>query len=279
MLIQRLLTAMILIPLVVIALFFLPLDGFAFVAIVICGLGAWEWGQFLRLEKAIIKGVFAISMMLLLGIIYYCPAIYVYQHILFNALLVVAIVWWLTAFLLVIKYPNSANLWKNSLLIKAIFALLTLVPFFVGLVALRSLNYQNNTYTGAICLLYVLVLVWATDSGAYFVGRAKGKHKLAPNVSPGKTREGLFGGVLTAMIICVAAYFLYLFDVSFITFVLSSVAAILVSVLGDLVESMFKREAGIKDSGNLIPGHGGILDRIDSLTAAIPIFSALLYLL
>ena len=91
-----------------------------------------------------------------------------------------------------------------------------------------------------------MILVWGADSGAYMFGKMFGKHKLAPKVSPGKTWQGFFGGLL--------------------------------KVLGDLTESMFKREAGIKDSGNLIPGHGGILDRIDSLTAAVPVFACLLLL-
>jgi phosphatidate cytidylyltransferase len=147
------------------------------------------------------------------------------------------------------------------------------------MIELRAINYMSNSYTGAVCLLYVFVLVWATDTGAYFAGRAFGKRKLAAKVSPGKTIEGFIGGISVAIIISIIAYMLNLFDMTFSTFFISSLSAIFVSVLGDLTESMFKREAGIKDSGHLIPGHGGILDRIDSLTAAVPVFTTLSFYL
>ena len=182
--------------------------------------------------------------------------------------------------MLVISYPKSAKYWSNSIVIKLLFALFTLFPFFIGIIELRSINYTFDTYTGAVWLLYVFVLVWATDTGAYFVGRALGKRKLAAKVSPGKTIEGFLGGIGSAILISIFVYLTGYFQLSFTAFILSSLLAIFVSVLGDLTESMFKREAGIKDSGNLIPGHGGILDRIDSLTAAVPMFAALsLYLL
>ena len=183
--------------------------------------------------------------------------------------------WWLIALLLVVSYPKSAKYWSKSILIKLLFALFTLIPFYISMLELRSISYDIDRYTGAVWLLYVFVLVWATDTGAYFAGRAIGKRKLAVKVSPGKTIEGFIGGVSLAILVCMLVYLTGYFAISFINFLISSLLAILVSVLGDLTESMFKREAGIKDSGNLIPGHGGILDRIDSLTAAVPVFTAL----
>ena len=121
------------------------------------------------------------------------------------------------------------------------------------------------------------MLVWAADSGAYFSGRAFGKRKLAPKVSPGKSWEGVVGGLITALVL--AFVFIHFFGDSLVGernisgFVILSVATVAISVLGDLTESMFKRESGMKDSSQLIPGHGGVLDRIDSLTAAVPFFS------
>ena len=142
---------------------------------------------------------------------------------------------------------------------------------------LRLNQYAVDQYHGFILLMYVFVLVWAADSGAYFAGRKFGKRKLAPKVSPGKSWEGVVGGLITA---CIFAFvFLQLSKDSLIgtasasSFVVLSVATVAISVLGDLTESMFKRESGIKDSSTLIPGHGGILDRIDSLTAAVPFFA------
>ena len=129
--------------------------------------------------------------------------------------------------------------------------------------------------------MYLFLLVWGADSGAYFVGRKFGKKKLAPNVSPNKSVEGLYGGILTSMLIVVAVASLYL-DMTWpelCLFLILSVITVFSSVLGDLFESMIKRRAGIKDSGRILPGHGGVLDRIDSLLAAAPIFATGIYVL
>ena len=280
MLIHRILTALILIPLVIIALFFAPLSIFSYLMIAVCGMAAWEWTNFLAITKPLNKVVFTFFVVMLLSLIYLIPNTELIKYRLFNYIICLSIIWWLVALLLVIGYPKSAKYWSNSLVIKLLFAFFILVPFFISMIELRSINYTLNTYTGAVWLLYVFVVVWATDTGAYFVGRTLGKRKLAAKVSPGKTIEGFLGGVGSAILISIFVYLTGYFQLSFTAFILSSLLAILVSVLGDLTESMFKREAGIKDSGNLIPGHGGILDRIDSLTAAVPMFAALsLYLL
>ncbi|MGE8683026.1 MAG: phosphatidate cytidylyltransferase [Acinetobacter sp.] len=130
-------------------------------------------------------------------------------------------------------------------------------------------------------LMYLFLLVWGADSGAYFVGRKLGKRKLAADVSPNKSIEGLYGGLFTAMLIVVVVEVIYL-DLSLaehLLFLILSVVTVFSSVLGDLFESMIKRRAGIKDSGRILPGHGGVLDRIDSLLAAAPIFAAGMYVL
>lgn len=124
-------------------------------------------------------------------------------------------------------------------------------------------------------LLYVFLLVWCADSGAYFVGRKLGRRKMAPNVSPNKSMEGLAGGLVTGLLVVIgiSVFKLQLTGTALIAFVLLSALTILASVLGDLFESMLKRRAGVKDSGTILPGHGGILDRIDSLLSATPIFA------
>lgn len=275
MLIQRILTAIVLIPLVIIALFFAPLSIFSYLIIAVCALATWEWSHFLGMVEKTQKAIFMVLIISLLALLYLIPIDLSLKGQLFTYIICLSIVWWLIALLLVISYPQSAKYWSKSILIKLLFALFTLIPFYISMLELREINYDIDRYTGAVWLLYVFVLVWATDTGAYFAGRAIGKHKLAVKVSPGKTIEGFIGGVSLAILVCLLVYLTGYFAISFINFLISSLLAILVSVLGDLTESMFKREAGIKDSGNLIPGHGGILDRIDSLTAAVPVFTAL----
>lgn len=280
MLKYRIITALILIPIVIAALFLLPPLGFAIVTLAVCMLAAWEWGQLSgfssrsqRIWLAILCGFLLVAMMLSL------PA---YRQLVdlpqVRASLWASLAWWVAAFLLVIFYPASASLWRNSRVLRVVFGLLTLVPFFWGMVALRQYGYADNHHTGAWWLLYVMLLVWGADSGAYLFGKLFGKHKLAPKVSPGKTWEGLIGGLLTSALISWLFGRYVPLNVVPATLLMCSVIAALASVLGDLTESMFKREAGIKDSGSLIPGHGGILDRIDSLTAAVPVFACLMLL-
>ena len=122
-------------------------------------------------------------------------------------------------------------------------------------------------------MFYALSLVWVADIGAYFSGKKFGKNKLAPLISPGKTKEGLFGAVVTtSLYTLLASYYFELETDRAILLVLLSVIVTFVSVSGDLYVSLLKREAGLKDTGNILPGHGGMLDRIDSVLAAMPVF-------
>lgn len=280
MLKSRLITAFILIPIVIAALFLLPPLGFEIVILVISMLAAWEWGQFSgfasrsqRIWLALLCGLLLAFMLITL------PA---YQHLVqlpqVSGALWLALGWWIAALLLVLFYPGSAALWRTSKPLRLIFGLLTIVPFFWGMLALRQYHYEADHFAGAWWLLYVMLLVWGADSGAYMFGKLFGKHKLAPKVSPGKTWEGFIGGLVTSALLSWLFSAFAPLEISLGTLLVCSIAAALASVLGDLTESMFKREAGIKDSGNLIPGHGGILDRIDSLTAAVPVFACLLLL-
>lgn len=280
MLKYRLITAFVLIPIVIAALFLLPPVGFALVTLAVCMLSAWEWGQLAglasrsqRIWLAILCGLLLALMMLTVPA--YRPFVTVWQA---QYALWATLIWWLAALLLVLCYPRSATLWRDSQLLRLAFGILTILPFFWGMLALRQHHYDINHFTGAWWLLYVMVLVWGADSGAYMFGRALGRHKLAPKVSPGKTWEGLIGGLVTSAVIAWLFGKYAPLDAAPLTLLICSVVAALASVLGDLTESMFKREAGIKDSGHLIPGHGGILDRIDSLTAAVPVFACLMLL-
>ncbi|ADP09894.1 CDP-diglyceride synthase [Erwinia sp. Ejp617] len=280
MLKSRLITAFILIPIVIAALFLLPPLGFAITMLAISMLAAWEWGPLAGFAARSQRVWLALLCGLLLALMLFTlPA---YQHSVhlpqIGDTLWAASCWWIVALLLVLFYPSSASCWRNSRPLRLVFGLLTIVPFFWGMLALRQYHYESDHFAGAWWLLYLMFLVWGADSGAYMFGKLFGKHKLAPRVSPGKTWEGFAGGLLTSALICWLFSEFAPLSVPLATLLICSIAAALASVLGDLTESMFKREAGIKDSGNLIPGHGGILDRIDSLTAAVPVFAWLLLL-
>ncbi|UEM38586.1 phosphatidate cytidylyltransferase [Pectobacterium aquaticum] len=281
MLKYRLITAFILIPIVIAALFLLPPLGFTLVTLAVCMLAAWEWGQLAgfasygqRLWLAILCGFLLALMLLSLPAYHYSVHIPQISIALWSSL-----VWWGVALLLVLFYPASASFWRHSRTFRLVFGIMTIVPFFWGMVSLRHYHYAINPFAGAWWLLYVMLLVWGADSGAYMFGKLFGKRKLAPKVSPGKTWEGFLGGLATSALISVLFSLYAPLTVAPSTLLICSIAAALASVLGDLTESMFKREAGIKDSSHLIPGHGGVLDRIDSLTAAVPVFSCLMLLL
>ncbi len=172
------------------------------------------------------------------------------------------------------------KVWQNTLWMRHLFGVLTLVPFFWSIVLLRSQNIETEPYHGAKLVLFVCLLVWAADTGAYFTGKMFGKHKMAPKVSPNKTIEGLLGGMITAILVSwgIGHWFGIEFS-GMLSGVVITLCTVIISVLGDLVESMFKRASGIKDSSQIIPGHGGILDRVDSLTAAFPVFTLLYFTL
>lgn len=286
MLKERVLSAIIMVIAVLAAIFFLsPITlTFALAALVVAG--SWEWAQFAGFKHPVPRAVVAFVMVCLFILLITANSDYIKAtRFLTNEtipLLFIGCIWWLVAFALVITYPNSAKLWKKSVSAKFIFGFCTLIPFFLGTLTLRFYNYNIDQYKGTFLFLYVCLLIWGADSGAYFFGRAFGKSKLAPKVSPSKSWEGVIGGLITSGVIA----FLFLeftpknvFGRELATgpFIAVSVATVAISVLGDLSESMFKREAGIKDSSNLIPGHGGILDRIDSLTAAVPFFATFFF--
>lgn len=277
----RIITALCLIPLVLSAIFLLPLPFFALFATLIFLLAGREWGRFIDNQKA---NVVMVSLgLILIALMAAVPIESIWSpdlHPWVSTLLCVGAGWWLVSLVLVLAYPRSAGLWRRQNWLKALFAILTLVPFFWAVLALRSYQYEQNNYFGAWLLLFVMSLVWFADTGAYFVGKTLGRHKLCPRVSPGKTIEGMLGGLVFAGLLAwTVTRLLELNGQQSSVLLIASLAAVFASVLGDLVESMFKREAGLKDSGQILPGHGGMMDRIDSLTAALPVFVVTIRLL
>jgi phosphatidate cytidylyltransferase len=209
--------------------------------------------------------VYALAMAVLLYLVRDLPGL---------AVLVLAAGWWLLALLLVAGYPAGSRFW-HPVWVRSAMGVAVLVPAWVGLVHLRSgtvsLGEMDNNL---LLILYNFCIVWAADIGAYFAGRRFGRRKLAPRVSPGKSWAGVYGGLGSVLLLAllVASWAQCTPAQTFGLVVISLVTAV-VSVLGDLLESMLKRHCGLKDSSQLLPGHGGIMDRIDSLTAAIPVFA------
>jgi phosphatidate cytidylyltransferase len=274
---QRIITAIWLIPLVFGAIFYLPSDYFAWALVGVFLIAAKEWGRIIDADCQMTQWSFTITLaILLVALNILVPSAEVWNtghlHPIFLAVTLLGGLWWLIAMGLVVTYPKSARLWQRSHMLKSMFGQLTLLPCFVSLVALKSLSTASEPYFGGALVFLVMLVVWAADSGAYFAGKALGRTKLAPNVSPAKTIEGLVGGLITTMI--VVAIVMTLSPQQEMGLVIAvTLFTALASALGDLSESMFKRVANIKDSGTILPGHGGVLDRIDSLTAALPVFT------
>lgn len=269
---------MVLLPLSIVALFYLSPANFAQLMLIICLLAAWEWsalaGCLLIWQR--IAWILVVAA-LLLQILWHLPLVAVKGGGCFvRVILWGGVLWWLAALFLILSYPGSAKFWSLSRIWRLVFGLLTLIPFFSGMLALQLHDYYLRPDRGGRALLHILLVVWSADIGAYMFGKLLGRHRLIPNISPQKTWEGLIGGISLVILVVVVSLYMSPFELSPIRLVGLSVAAALLSVVGDLTESMFKRSAGLKDSGNIIPGHGGILDRIDGLMAAVPFFACLL---
>lgn len=284
MLKQRLISAAIMLVIVIGALVYLSPYLLTLAVIAILSLAMWEWTQLAGYIVSRTRLLITLVFTLFLFIVSFCFRDQINNHTLFDLsiqpLFYIAMCWWLLVLYLVVTYPKSNTLWghgKWSNPLRILFGLVLLVPFGSALLTLRFYNYSVNPNEGLLLLFFVLLLIWSTDSGAYFVGKSFGRHKLAPNVSPGKTWQGVIGGLLSALLL--TQFYLWfipsssLHQLTYWQVILLSLGTASISILGDLAESMFKRQVGVKDSSHLIPGHGGILDRIDSLTAALPFFA------
>jgi phosphatidate cytidylyltransferase len=248
---QRFFTAVIALIVLVSAVFALTLRVVEVLLGMLLLAGAWEWSSFLRPPGAVLRwGYVALIGVLLLA----AAGLREFEA----AILIAALVWWIGAFVWTFFYPTTipaAVRWAGGIVV--------LVPLYVALVALL----QSSPWL----LMFTLLVVWAADSGAYFAGRLFGRARLAPAISPAKTWEGVIGGIVAVSLLATAVG-LYR-GLSLAEFVPFCLAAACLSIVGDLTVSMFKRDIGIKDSGTLFPGHGGVLDRIDSVAAAAPLFA------
>jgi phosphatidate cytidylyltransferase len=260
MLKQRIITALIIAPIAIACVFFMPPVGFYLFIAAVITVSAWEWAN-LSDYSGLPRYIYALIIAGLLAATSLIPAEWVLGP---------ALVWWLLALVLVIRFPGLENFWSGRIT-RSLIGVFILVPGYVSLVQLKQ-SVDNN-----YLILLLFFIIWGADIGAYFSGRAFGKAKLAPRVSPGKSWVGFWGGMVSAIAISVAmTLWLGKPDLTSergLVFLAACLVVAVISVVGDLTISMFKRHRGIKDSSNLLPGHGGFLDRLDSLFAAGPTFS------
>lgn len=268
MLKQRVLTACFLLLLVLAAVYVLdPLQFSLFIGLVILT-GAWEWSRLAGLRAPAARAAYVLAFALLLAVSRALPAEAL------DLVLALSLLWWLAAFLMVLSYPRGTGLWAHS-------PLLALAGVFVLLPGWLTFNFLREQAQFPLLILLLLAAVAAADIGAYFAGRRFGRRKLAPRVSPNKTWEGFWGGVASCCILILGVALGYrlagLAVPGLVWLKLFGFALLLgmVSVVGDLLESMLKRFRDLKDSGRILPGHGGMLDRIDGISAAAPVYALL----
>ena len=251
---QRLLTTLILVPLVLMAIYYANLwvlGGLILGLIVMLG---WEWLQLIPIKSPIHQGLFIIALVLLIWPAMHWQAYWLFADLAFWGLILIA----------VLTFPASQAIWGFRGVVGG--ACLLMLPFVAS--AMSSLYHQEH---GKDLIVYLLCLIWASDIGAYLAGKQWGQHKLIPNVSPGKTVEGAIGGIASALLVASVAYVYFKPRYVVSWFVVAALVA-LISMLGDLFISMLKRRSQVKDTGRIFPGHGGVLDRLDSLLAALPLF-------
>jgi phosphatidate cytidylyltransferase len=259
---QRFVTAVVLAAVFIGVLLFCPPQVFNLFIVAVAAIAAWEWANLCHLTQRKMRLVYTCAMLILaagLWLLMRNTALVSLQQ-----LLVITCVWWAVALLWVQGYPSSAVFWQWPW-VRILMGMLVLVP------CLLSLVYLRVSSDGQLMVIGVVLLVAVADIGAYFSGRALGRHKLAPQVSPGKSWEGVAGGLVAVTVLGLVYAFARDLDARVVLAIV--LPAALVSVVGDLLESMLKRFRGVKDSGQLLPGHGGVLDRIDGLTAAAPVFT------
>ncbi len=264
MLKQRVITAFILMSVFLVLLFFSPWYSFGLFVALIFAFGAWEWSDLSGLVSFSHRVAYVTATVLFTaGAALWTD--FARDLVNLRPILLVACVFWVLAFICVQSFPSSAVVWR-SVTVRLAMGWLVLSPAWLATMYLRN---QNN---GVLLVLLCLLIVAAADVGAYFSGKRFGRRKLAPAVSPSKSWEGVWGGLVLALAVGIAFNAVFGHS-SWQPLFLIVVPAALISVVGDLFESMIKRVRGIKDSGTILPGHGGILDRVDGMVAAAPLFA------
>ena len=273
----RLLAALIMAPIAILSVLFVPTPVLAALAALLFLTALWEW-----LKLAEVGGdtsTLARTILLLCNVAVMAALVWGSRSAqggsfaLLQLVVVVGVAWWLLAMLWMKHYHFASDHDSNARAFKLLAGTLAVVPAWCALGLIHASQPNGHQW-----LLLALLLVWSADTGAYFAGRHFGgkffARKLAPRISPNKTIEGLLGGLLLALAVAIAGALLIGARVEQLPAIgVVALATVLFSVVGDLFESLLKRHVGAKDSGDLIPGHGGVLDRVDSVLAALPVFA------
>ena len=284
MLLKRIITALVLASLIALAVFTLPMEYFSLVIGLITLIAACEWSNLAGLTSLGKRILFLLVLILpMLGIHFWTQFLELvaqatdwtdvrdYSGAL-EWLVIPPVLFWILVMILIRNTPTGVL----NLQLKTRYKVL--IGWFILLSAWMFLSRLRSFY-GPEMTMYFLILIWVADISAYFAGKKWGKTKLAPEISPGKTVAGMYGALVSGLVCAVALSLIYGFQPMIASdFVLLSVLTVLISIYGDLFVSVVKRQRGVKDSGTLLPGHGGVLDRIDSLIAAIPFFYGCIYL-
>lgn len=269
-LVKRIITALMLAPPVVLFLFYGNLISFWFVSSFILMLAVFEWKNFFQSQQ-IIKGIILGSNLIILFALYQFYLQPLSAKWIEYLVIFVACLWGMAPLVLIAFAKDKLKPFSEKFMF--------ILGLFIFLGCWLSWQFLFIKSAHGLYLIYLLFLVWLADIGAYFSGKFFGKHKLAVKISPGKTWEGVAGGILTSMLFAITVGYLNFLSTKTIFFwVLISMVTTIYSVVGDLFMSVLKRQKHLKDTGNLLPGHGGILDRIDSLLSASPLFFSFLLL-
>ncbi len=268
MLKQRIITAAILVPLMVVSILYIPGNIFSLLLAFFICIAAWEWSKFIEYSQKLQKYIYVLSTIFIISISY------IYRDtLLAKSIIFLGVTWWLCATGLIIAYQKEKYSVPSTQFIKSVIGLLILVPAWMSLIVLHA------EIDGPHLVLFLFILIWLADTTAYFIGKQIGKRRLASRTSPGKSWEGVIGALLAASLLSLGYMIVVKPHYAAVGLFALCIITVAFSIVGDLTESMFKRIVGIKDSGRILPGHGGVLDRIDSLTAAAPIYVMGLWLL
>ena len=283
MLLKRILTASVLAFLIALAVFKLPMEYFSLVIGLITLLAAWEWSNLSGISSLVKRMTFLLVLILpMLGIHFWTqilelvaqamdwPDVRDYSGIL-EWLVIPPVLFWILVMILIRNTPTAVLNLKMKTRYKILIGWFILLSAWMFMSRLRA-------FYGTEMTMYFLILIWVADISAYFAGKKWGTTKLAPEISPGKTVAGMYGALISGLVCAIVLSLIYGFQLMIASdFVLLSLLTVLISIYGDLFVSVVKRQRGVKDSGTLLPGHGGVLDRIDSMIAAVPFFYGCIY--